>query len=210
VSHYFETPQGKSETFRIPMRLWDEEVELDSARGVFSRGGLDPGTAMLLRSCDPPEGPVGLLDLGCGIGPLTIALGLANTDARITAVDVNERALALTRANADRLGIGDRVTTALPQDVPTDELYDEIWSNPPIRIGKQALHELLGTWLSRLRPEGTARMVVARNLGADSLAVWLAEQGWECERVASAKGFRVFAVRRGVVQSTADGHELML
>ena len=94
------------------------------------------------------------------------------------------------------LGIGERVTTALPEDVGADELYDEIWSNPPIRIGKQALHELLDTWLARLRPEGTAWMVVARNLGADSLAVWLADQGWECERVASAKGFRVFAVRR--------------
>ena len=197
MSHYFETPRGKADTFLVPMRLWAADVELESSRGVFSGGGLDVGTAVLLRSCVPPEGPVRLLDLGCGVGPLTIALGLANTDARITAVDVNERALALTRANADRLGIGERVTTALPEDVVADELYDEIWSNPPIRIGKQALHELLDSWLARLRPEGTAWMVVARNLGADSLAVWLADQGWECERVASAKGFRVFAVRRG-------------
>jgi len=197
MSHYFETPHGKADTFRVPMRLWDAEVELESARGVFSGGGLDLGTAVLLRSCAPPEGPVRVLDLGCGIGPLAVALGLANPDARITAIDVNERALALTRANADRLGIGDRVSTALPENVPADELYDEIWSNPPIRIGKQALHQLLDTWLARLRPDGTAWMVVARNLGSDSLSVWLEDRGWECERVASAKGFRVFAVRRG-------------
>ena len=196
MSHYFETPTGKADTFRVPMRLWDAEVELDSSKGVFSGGGLDLGTAVLLRSTEPPPGPAQLLDLGCGVGPLTIALGLGNPEARITAVDVNERALALTRANADRLGIGDRVSTVLPGDVPADELYDEIWSNPPIRIGKAALHELLTTWLARLRPEGTAWMVVARNLGADSLAVWLEDQGWDCERVASAKGFRVFAIRR--------------
>jgi 16S rRNA G1207 methylase RsmC len=196
MSHYFETPTGKANTFRVPMRLWEADVELESSRGVFSGGGLDLGTAMLLRSTEPPAGPVQLLDLGCGIGPLTVALGLADPEARITAVDVNERALALTRANADRLGIGDRVSTALPQDVPAGERYDEIWSNPPIRIGKAALHELLTTWLDRLRPAGTARMVVARNLGADSLTTWLEDQGWDCQRVASAKGFRVLAVRR--------------
>jgi 16S rRNA G1207 methylase RsmC len=196
MSHYFETPTGKAATFRVPMRLWDADVELESSRGVFSGGGLDLGTAVLLRSTVPPEGPVHVLDLGCGVGPLTVALGMATTEATITAVDVNERALALTRANADRLGIGDRVTTALPDDVPADERYDEIWSNPPIRIGKAALHELLTTWLARLRPEGVAWLVVARNLGADSLAVWLEEQGWLCLRVASAKGFRVFEVRR--------------
>ena len=196
MSHYFETPTGKANTFRVPMRLWEADVELESSRGVFSGGGLDLGTAMLLRSTEPPAGPVQLLDLGCGIGPLTVALGLADPEARITAVDVNERALALTRANADRLGIGDRVSTALPQDVPAGERYDEIWPNPPIRIGKAALHELLTTWLDRLRPAGTARMVVARNLGADSLTTWLEDQGWDCQRVASAKGFRVLAVRR--------------
>jgi 16S rRNA (guanine1207-N2)-methyltransferase len=194
MSHYFETPRGKADTFRVTVRLWDTEVELESSRGVFSGGGLDLGTAVLLRSTAPPAGPVRLLDLGCGIGPITVALGLANPEARVTAVDVNERALALTRANADRLGIGDRVRTALPADVGEDERYDEIWSNPPIRIGKAALHDLLTLWLGRLRPAGTARLVVARNLGADSLATWLEGEGWDCTRTASAKGFRVFAV----------------
>ncbi len=196
MSHYFETPRGHAETFRVPMRLWDAEVELESSRGVFSGHGLDVGTGVLLRATTPPQGPLQLLDLGCGIGPITVALGLSNAEARVTAVDVNERALALTRSNADRLGIGDRVTTALPADVPDDERYDEIWSNPPIRIGKAALHHLLRTWLARLRTGGTARLVVARNLGADSLTRWLEDEGWDCERTASAKGFRVFTVSR--------------
>ncbi len=84
----------------------------------------------------------------------------------------------------------------LPAAVPTDATYDEIWSNPPIRIGKQALHELLLTWLPRLVPGGRAVMVVGKNLGADSLQRWLGEQGYPTERLASAKGFRVLESRR--------------
>ena len=80
--------------------------------------------------------------------------------------------------------------------MPADETYDEIWSNPPIRIGKEALHALLLTWLPRLAPGGRAVLVVGKNLGADSLQRWLGEQGWPTARLASAKGFRVLEVRR--------------
>jgi len=110
----------------------------------------------------------------------------------VDAVDVNERALALTRMNAERARVADRVRTFSPDDA----VYDEIWSNPPIRIGKKALHELLLTWLPRLRPGGAAYLVVSKNLGADSLTTWLIQQGWPTEKLASAKGFRVLKVRR--------------
>jgi hypothetical protein len=63
-----------------------------------------------------------------------------------------------------------------------------------VRIGKPALHALLEQWLPRLRPGGRAWLVVARNLGADSLARWLAEQGWGCRRHASVQGYRVLEV----------------
>jgi len=112
---------------------------------------------------------------------------------QVDAVDVNERALALTRMNAERARVADRVRTFSPDDA----VYDEIWSNPPIRIGKKALHELLLTWLPRLKPNGTAYLVVSKNLGADSLTTWLTEQEWPTEKLASAKGFRVLKVRRG-------------
>ena len=79
----------------------------------------------------------------------------------------------------------------------TDATYDEIWSNPPIRIGKEALHELLLTWLPRLAPQGRAVMVVGKNLGADSLQRWLGEQGYPTERIGGAKRFRVLETRRG-------------
>ena len=113
------------------------------------------------------------------------------------AVDVNERARALTVANAAAYGASDRVRVSAPEAVPDDLRFDEIWSNPPIRIGKPALHALLSDWLARLADGGTAWLVVARNLGADSLARWLGETGYDVRRHASSKGYRVLAVQPG-------------
>jgi 16S rRNA G1207 methylase RsmC len=176
------------------MRFWDTDWEFATADGVFSADGLDLGTAVLLRESAPPAGARRLLDLGCGYGVLAVALATACPGAEVDAVDTNERALELCAANANSHGVADRVHPALPAAVPDGVRYDEIWSNPPIRIGKQALHDLLLAWLPRLAPGGVARLVVGRNLGADSLQAWLRESGYRCERTASAKGFRVFSV----------------
>ena len=137
-----------------------------------------------------------LLDLGCGYGPIGLALARAIPMANVTGIDVNERALLLANENARALDVEGRFVACLPSQVAPDATYDEIWSNPPIRIGKTALHELLLTWLPRLTPTGRAVMVVGKNLGADSLQRWLGEQGYPTERLASAKGFRVLETRR--------------
>jgi 16S rRNA (guanine1207-N2)-methyltransferase len=194
-AHYFsDSPEGPEHRRTIVARIWGEEVELLSANGVFSGDRLDLGTSVLLREAPIPEGPVRLLDLGCGYGPIAMALALNCPEATVDAVDVNDRALALCRDNAQSLGVAERVHVLRPEQADPEARYDEIWSNPPIRVGKEALHELLVTWLNRLTPSGVARLVVGRNLGADSLQRWLAEQGYDCERTASAKGFRVLTV----------------
>ena len=195
--HYFTADPAvpyARETFTC--EVWGHELTLVSGSGVFSKGHLDHATGVLFRETEPP--PQGqLLDLGCGYGVIGLAIAAAVPLATVTAVDVNDRALALANENARALGVEGRFIACRPDQVPTDFTFDEIWSNPPIRIGKQALHELLRAWLPRLRPEGRAVMVVGRNLGADSLQRWLTEQGWPTERLASAKGFRVLETRRG-------------
>ena len=195
MSHYFTEPSATEKRRTVDVRFWDTEWQFTTANEVFSADGLDLGTSVLLRESSPPAGATRLLDLGCGWGVIAVALAAACPDAVVDAVDVNPRALALTADNARAHGVGDRVRPSAPHEVDDGVRYDELWSNPPIRIGKEALHELLLTWLPRLKPSGVARLVVGRNLGADSLQRWLVEQGWQCERVASAKGFRVFAVR---------------
>ena len=195
--HYFSADPGSDEV-RQPVKaaVWGHQLELESASGVFAQGRLDRGTAVLLRETGPPASAGTLLDLGCGYGVIACALATAQPAATVWAVDVNERALRLCADNAASLGLGDRVRPALPDDVPADVDFDEIWSNPPIRVGKQALHALLLRWLPRMAPSGRAVLVVGKNLGADSLQRWMRDEGYTCERLASAKGFRVLEVRR--------------
>ena len=196
MSHYFETPSDPIKRHSVHARIWGRDYDFTSASGVFSQGRLDLGTSVLLRECVPPAQAERLLDLGCGFGPIAVALAVEVPDAHVDAVDTNERALQLTTENAATHLVGERVHALLPDQVAADTRYDEIWSNPPIRIGTPALHELLATWLPRLKPAGMAWRVVGRNLGAYSLQAWLIAQGWATERIASAKGFRVFKVTR--------------
>jgi 16S rRNA G1207 methylase RsmC len=196
--HYFTAdPQAAFKRIPVSANVWGHWLELTSGSGVFAQGRLDVGTGVLLREQSPPEGARTVLDLGCGYGVIGLAIAVAVPSCTVTAVDVNERAVLLANENAEALGIADRFTACLPDRVDPAATYDEIWSNPPIRIGKDALHELLLAWLPRLAPDGRARLVVGKNLGADSLASWLTEQGFPTGKVASAKGFRVLETRRG-------------
>ena len=194
--HYFTADPSVPFT-RVPLRaaVWGRSLELVSGSGVFAQGKLDPGTAVLFRETEPPTSAGPLLDLGCGYGVVATALALSCPTAEVWAVDVNERALLLAGENAQSLGVADRVHPRLPDAVPEELRFAELWSNPPIRIGKEALHALLLTWLPRLLPGGRAVMVVGKNLGADSLQRWLTDQGWPTTRLAGAKGFRVLESR---------------
>jgi 16S rRNA (guanine1207-N2)-methyltransferase len=193
--HYF-TADPAVPFKRVPViaDVWGHRLELTSGSGVFAQGRLDVGTAVLFRETEPPTARR-FLDLGCGYGVIGLALSVAVPGARVRGVDVNERAVLLANENARALGVDDRFRAGTPGDVPDDERYDEIWSNPPIRIGKPALHDLLLGWLPRLAPDGRAVLVVGKNLGADSLQRWLGDQGWPTRRLGSAKGFRVLEAR---------------
>ena len=195
--HYFSAdPAVSFKRAPVHATVWGHQLDLVSGSGVFAQGRVDIGTSVLFRETEPPAGGR-ILDLGCGYGVIGLACAVAAPDATVTAVDVNQRAVLLANENAATLGVTDRFGAVLPEQVPADAEFDEIWSNPPIRIGKAALHELLLTWLPRLTPEGRAVMVVGKNLGADSLQRWLGEQGFPTERTASAKGFRILETRRG-------------
>lgn len=196
-AHYFsQDPQGDFKPRPLSLELAGRQLEVLTAPGIFSPGGLDKGTKVLLDTVPEPSGQH-LLDIGTGWGPITLSLALLAPEAEVYGVEVNQRSAQLTRMNAQRLGL-DRVQVFAPEELDPTLTFDTIWSNPPIRVGKEVLHQILSTWLPRLAPGGVAYLVVQKNLGADSLLKWLEVTFPELSssRYATSKGFRVLQVIR--------------
>lgn len=196
--HYFsETPGSDFKPKEIRVEINGQVVTVETAGGIFSPDRLDQGTSVLLEHLDkvPPGG--NLLDVGCGWGPIALSLAARSPHATVWAIDVNERSMELTRRNATRLGLSN-IRVCRPEEVPTDLQFNGIWSNPPIRVGKEELHSILKTWLPRLITGGESYLVVQKNLGADSLHRWLEAElpeGFSTIRVDTSKSFRVLRVK---------------
>ncbi|EIK87756.1 16S rRNA G1207 methylase [Gardnerella vaginalis 6119V5] len=208
---YFSAePSSIDERRTLHVTLRDNDVTVQVSNGVFSASRLDLGTSVLLKHA--PELPKSgkFLDIGCGWGPISLAFGLESPEAEVFAIDVNERALELTELNAKNAGLK-HIHTSLVDDALKEENnskesntlefnnFDIIWSNPPIRVGKEILHDILLTWIPRLKVGGKAYLVVQKNLGSDSLITWLAEnlgESYSVEKYASSKGYRVIEVKR--------------
>ncbi len=198
--HYFsQTPQTAFKPKEILVELAGREVTVETAGGIFSPDHVDQGTAVLLAHLDLAPSGGDILDIGCGWGPIALALAIHSPEATIWAVDVNERSLELTARNAQRLGLSN-IKVMRPEEVPAEITFSGIWSNPPIRVGKAELHAILGTWLPRLKISSDAYLVVQKNLGADSLHRWLEEElpeQYSTVRLDTSKSFRVLQVSKG-------------
>jgi 16S rRNA (guanine1207-N2)-methyltransferase len=195
TQYFAEQPEAPHRPGLVHVVLPDVHLALQTDAGVFSPGRLDPGSRLLLETAPPPPATGDLLDLGCGYGPLALVLASRAPGARVWATDVNSRALRLCSINKGAAGLAN-VRCVAPDDPDLPRSFGLMWSNPPIRIGKAALHELLSAWLARLAPGGEAFLVVQRNLGSDSLQRWLAEAGWAADRFAARSGYRVLKVTR--------------
>jgi 16S rRNA (guanine1207-N2)-methyltransferase len=196
--HYFTNdPNAEFKPKSISVTLAGREVSVLTAGSMFSPDHVDTGTKVLLENLELAPDDGNILDIGCGWGPIALALAIARPEATVWAIDVNERALELTRQNAERLGLTN-IKTARPDAVPADISFNGIWSNPPIRVGKEVLHEIMQTWLPRLVIGGDAYLVVQKNLGSDSLLKWLQDTmtSFESSRLETAKSFRVLQVTR--------------
>ena len=197
--HYFSgTPESELKLRSIQATIAGQAVDLTTANGVFSPERVDAGTRVLLSSVPAPPPGGHLLDLGCGWGPIALTLATDSPHATVWAVDVNERALDLVRRNAKVMGLTN-VNAVLPQDVPDSVEFMTIWSNPPIRVGKNELHAMLTQWLPRLSQGADAWLVVQKNLGSDSLHRWMDDtfaSSLIVSRAATNKGYRVLRVRK--------------
>lgn len=195
-----QAPAGADQMRLLHLNVRGHDLTMQVSDRVFSGSRLDLGTRQLIAEAPPVPGSGTLLDLGCGWGPLAVTMAAESRDARVWAVDVNSRALDLARRNAGANGVGDRVEVARAEEAlerarAEGVRFDLIWSNPPVRVGKDAMHTMLTDWLSLLAGDGVAYLVVQRNLGADSLIAWLNSEGFPASKIASKKGYRIIEVR---------------
>ncbi|MEK9577838.1 MAG: methyltransferase [Aquiluna sp.] len=195
--HYFSAdPSAPAKLTELEIEVGGEVLQLSASSGTFSSERLDPGTRVLLglQELFPTDGIV--LDLGCGWGPIGLSIAKLQPATQVIGVDVNQRSVELANSNAKRNGL-ENFTAFLDRDLDPNLDIDHIWSNPPIRIGKENLHDLLRTYMSRLNPTGDAYLVVQKQLGAESLQRWIAQQWPEREvtKVENSKGFRVIRIR---------------
>ena len=196
--HYFSASPDKPATLReITYQVAGREFAVQAASGTFSASKLDPGTSILLSKFEefPESGNV--LDLGCGWGPISLAIATLRPETIVWALDVNQRSMELAKNNATKLGLTN-INVVTADKIPQDLKFDAIWSNPPIRIGKAALHDLLRSWLPRLESGGRAMLVVQKQLGADSLLAWIQAEfpDLTASRFSTDKGFRVLEITR--------------
>lgn len=195
TEHYFsDRPESSTDRRQIPFEIRDLKVSLTTDRGVFSATRVDKGSLVLCNATIPPPTEGDLLDLGCGYGPIAVMLASRHPDRQVWATDVNQRALELTKTNAQALKL-ENLLVATPDEIPQKTRFAAIYSNPPIKVGKQVLHSMLNQWLPRLENDGAAFMVVHKHLGSDSLARWLEEQRYETKRVLSSSGYRVLRAK---------------
>jgi len=194
--HYFsEQPQTDAKTHSVEFELEGTEFNLTAASGTFSSTRLDSGTRVLLKESALFPGSGTVLDIGCGWGPISLAVATLRPETEVFGLDVNSRSLELAQANAAALKLKNFKAVRAEQ-IPNELLFDGIWSNPPIRVGKAVLHQLMQTWIPRLKPGASAMLVVQKQLGAESFQKWLAETFTEFDVAKQSidKGYRVIRV----------------
>ena len=194
--HYFSSdPAAPKKTVSVSIQVGGKQIGLEAASGTFSSSRLDAGTAVLLKHDDhfPKDGNV--LDIGCGWGPIGLSIASLQKNSKVYGIDINQRSIEQSNLNSKSLGLKN-FTAMHSRDLPEDLRFSAIWSNPPIRVGKKILHELMESFIPRLEPGGRAMLVVQKNLGADSFQRWLSNRFPEAEvsRVGTDKGYRVISL----------------
>ncbi|MCI8445424.1 MAG: class I SAM-dependent methyltransferase [Bacilli bacterium] len=188
MGHYFindETLRSNIKETHIHIR--NQEYTFYTDHGVFAKKGLDLGTHILLNTVLGESLHGDILDLGCGYGPIGISIKKEKADTNVDMVDINNRSLNLASKNASANGVA---VSIFESDGYTNitKKYDYIISNPPIRVGKKILYELLFGAKEHLKPGGELWIVIHKDHGAKSTLKNLADE-YQVEIKNKEKGF---------------------
>lgn len=193
MSQYFdEIPDSKSDVRKHDAIIDNRAYEFYTDNGVFSKSGLDDATKYLLETYTKSRILINLkgkvLDFGCGYGPIGIYIA-SNSYADVDMVDINERALDLAHKNAELNNVDVNIYKSNIYSNVKGK-YDLIITNPPIRVGKAMLHEILFGAKDHLNDDGELWLVISKNQGAKSLARDL-ESTYKVEIVDKIKSFYI-------------------
>lgn len=190
MSHYFTNDYVESKENKTKCIIKNTELTLITDNGVFSKKGLDFGTRSLLETIDNVSGQV--LDFGCGYGPIGIYLK-KTYDVEVDAVDINERAMNLAKKNAELNKTNINIFESnIYENV--NKKYDYIVTNPPIRVGKKILYQILFEAKEHLNVNGELWLVIHKDQGAKTLAKDL-EKEYKVEIKNKNKGFYIICAR---------------
>ena len=192
MSHYFDLDENvKSQEFSVKFDIQGKHFSFISDNGVFSKDELDDGSLTLITSALKENLFGRVLDLGCGIGTVGIVLKSFIDNIKVDFVDVNERALNLTRKNIDNLKLDDCNVFYSDGYKNITELYDYIITNPPIRAGKVVVYDFILNSFDHLKDNGVLLVVMRKSHGAPSAKKHLEEKFGNCEIVSRNKGFYI-------------------
>ena len=186
--YFAENPDAKHEIHKLQLKLLGQPLTFLPDAGVFSKKMIDYGSQVLLSTIDFSIGDT-ILDLGCGYGPLGLTL-VKSQAVKATLVDINLRALDLARKNAELNGVSAEIFQSNIYDQVTG-VFDHIISNPPIRAGKQVVHQVIAGSLEHLTVGGDLTIVIQKKQGAPSAKAKMEEVFGNCEVVKKDKGYYI-------------------
>lgn len=193
MSHYFTNDHVKSNEHEIDVIINNLKLKFIVDNGIFSKKGLDFGTRTLLENIDIKKIKGNVLDFGCGYGPIGIYINKI-TKANVDMIDINKRALALAKRNAKLNDVNVNVFESnIYENI--SEKYNFIITNPPIRVGKKLLYEILFDAENHLKENGELWLVINKNQGAKTLAKDL-EQTYDVTIVTKNKGFYIICAKK--------------
>lgn len=196
--YYTKEPTSTSNPEQFKEVVIGQALSLTSDAGVFSRGQMDFGTRTLIEAVQTDKkcsGP--LLDMGCGYGVVGIALAAANPERTIHMVDINERAVALAKQNAEVNAVENVIIqqSSLFENI-VERSFSAVVSNPPIRAGKQVVHGILEQSYDYLQPGGKLYIVIQKKQGAPSAKKKMQAVFGNVERIALEKGYWVLMAEK--------------
>lgn len=191
--YYTRQPTVASNRQVIEAKLRGKSYKFVTEAGVFSKKEVDFGSKLLIETMEiPPRAKV--LDVGCGYGPIGLAAAELAKDGFVTMLDVNERAVAMAKENAGRLGISNVEIRQSDryEALHSGERFDVIVTNPPIRAGKSIVYSIFEGGFERLHPGGSLWVVIQKKQGAPSAFAKLEELFGDVREVTKEKGYRIF------------------